>query len=129
MHRHARSTHSPRLRGRRGFTIVELLVAIMVFSVGVLALAGTSASIVSMSGNANRRVQAASLASSRFEALRSLSCGTLANGTATSRGIAYSWTVKKFPTTAPRAVEATITVTVPERRGPKVYFFRNVFPC
>jgi prepilin-type N-terminal cleavage/methylation domain-containing protein len=124
-----RSTQPQRPRARRGFTIVELLVAIMLFSVGVLALAATSASILAMSGDANRRVQSASIASSVFEKQRSISCTKVAAGSSTSRGLSYFWTAKKFPSSAPRTVEIAVTVTVPQRGAPKTYFFRNVFPC
>jgi prepilin-type N-terminal cleavage/methylation domain-containing protein len=116
--------------GRAGFTIVELLVAIMIFGVGALALAATSATILEMSGNSNRRVVAASLAQSQFEVARSLNCKKLEPGSNTVRGIEYSWSVSKTPNaTDPRVADVKLTVTVPERGAARVYTFRNVFPC
>jgi prepilin-type N-terminal cleavage/methylation domain-containing protein len=130
MTRRVRSTRLQRVRVRPGFTIVELLVAVMIFAVGVLALAGASASITEMSGSSARRVQAANIAGSRFETLRSLNCATLENGkVGASRGIAHWWTVKKVPATQPRTVEVTVTVLMAQRGGSKSYIFRNVFPC
>jgi prepilin-type N-terminal cleavage/methylation domain-containing protein len=118
-----------RARARAGFTIVEMLVAVMVFSVGLLAVAGASSSITGMMGSSKRRVQAASIAASRFEMLRSISCVKLFAGSSTSEGITSSWTVKRVPNTNPKTGEVTLTVTVPERGSPKVYTFHNVFPC
>lgn len=115
---------------RAGFTIVELLVAIMIFGVGALALAGTSATILEMFGSSNRRVVAASVAQSQFEVLRSLNCRKLEPGSNTVRGIEYSWSVSKSPNaTDPRVADVKLAVTVPERGAARVYTFRNVFPC
>ena len=78
---------------RDGFTIVELLVAMMMFAVGMLALASTAASVTKMMGGAKRMTIATQVAQSRIERLRSSPCATLASGADTVRGVISSWTV------------------------------------
>lgn len=61
------------MRSSSGFSLIEVLVAMALFAIGVLALAQMQ--IVSMSGNtASRRITgAATLAESKLEELKSLS--------------------------------------------------------
>ncbi len=70
---------------RDGFTIIELVVAIMILVVGVLGLAGTAGMVSRMVGGAAQQTVAASIASSRFETLRSVPCTQTTTGTATLR--------------------------------------------
>jgi len=72
---------------QRGYTIVELLVAVMIFSVGLLAMAGSASVIMSTLTSTQSRTIAASVAESRFELVRATPCATRAAGSALSRGI------------------------------------------
>lgn len=76
---------------RRGFTLVELMVAIVIMAVGVLGLAGTAALVSKLSGGAAQETLAADVASSRFEKMRSLSCASIAPGNGVTRGMHESW--------------------------------------
>lgn len=87
-----RKTRRPSAK-RAGFTLVELLVAMMVFAVGMLGLAATAGSVTRMMGGAKRQTLAATLAQSRLEKLRSSPCTTLTSGSETARGITNTWTV------------------------------------
>lgn len=49
-------------RGQAGFTLIEALAAILMFSLGVLALVGLQATAVQLSGNAKMRADASLLA-------------------------------------------------------------------
>ncbi len=51
---------------RVGFTLVELLVAITVFSIAILALAGTMVPIIRLQATAERRVEMTNLASDKL---------------------------------------------------------------
>lgn len=57
-----------------GFTILEILVAVMVLTVGVLGLVMTAALTTRMMGRANRAQQAAAYASKRMEMMRTAAC-------------------------------------------------------
>ncbi len=64
------------MRDTRGFTLVELLVAITVLSVGILALAASSGSITrSLTGSRNATA-AAQLAARRVDMLRAAAAST-----------------------------------------------------
>ena len=87
-------------RGRRGFTLVELMVAIIILAIGILGLAGTSAVITRQIGSASRQTVAATVAQSRFDSLSSIDCAGLApaggatSGTYSStRGVTERWRV------------------------------------
>ena len=71
--------------GERGFTIVEVIIAIVVLTVGLLGLVTTAALVTRMIGQGQRSAVAATFASQRMERLRLTACdGALrADGTET----------------------------------------------
>jgi prepilin-type N-terminal cleavage/methylation domain-containing protein len=87
---------------RSGFTIIEVLVAVTILAVGVVALAGSSATVTRMIGRGQSDTRAAQLATLQVEALRLAAYSTsprctapeLANGGPTTTDhITLSWTV------------------------------------
>jgi type IV pilus modification protein PilV len=102
-----------RMKARAGFTIVELLVALMIFAVGMLGLAATAGSVTRMMGGAKRQVIAATVAQTRLERLRSSPCTSIASGADTTRGIVSTWTV----TAVTRGMNITETVRFQTSRG------------
>lgn len=86
-------------RGRRrpkgGLSVVEVLVALVVVAVGLLAIAGSSALAVRASSAADRERAAASRAERRLAFLQAGGCGTAASGSATglADGARESWSV------------------------------------
>jgi len=115
----------PARRTRAGFTLVELMVAMMMFTVGLLALASTSAVVVSQMGDAGRMGVAASVAQTRIERLRSGACTTALSGTNTGRGVSESWTV----TPMVRSARIDVTITYATRRGLRSQSYRSMMRC
>jgi prepilin-type N-terminal cleavage/methylation domain-containing protein len=110
----------------RGLTLVELIVAVMVFSVGILGLASTAGVLVRQMGDGARQTIAAQAAASRFERLRSIPCTTIASGQATGRsGVSESW----VKTASPRSVIVTDTVKYDSPGKKHAYVYRSVIPC
>jgi len=68
------------MAGSRGFTIVEVLVAVVVMSIGLLGLLGTSALTTRMIGRGQRSAVAANFAVQRLERLRANACVVHVNG-------------------------------------------------
>jgi|SRR5690242_10508759 len=96
----------PRRRNRRvharGFTLVELMVAVMVMTVGILGLASTAAVVMRMMHGGVRQTLAANVVAARFETRRKKRCDSLSSGSSSTRGIAEDWTVSSGGTATGR---------------------------
>ena len=82
-------------RRRSGFTLVELLVALVIFDVALLALAGDAAMLVRLRGAAARREQGRAAALSRVAGWRASGCPAPSHGTASpAPGVREYWSVQ-----------------------------------
>ena len=82
-----------------GFTIAEVLVALVLFAVALLGVAGSSALAVRVTGSAPRERRAVQRAADRIASLRAQGCAAARSGTATDAALALDerWTTS--PTT------------------------------
>jgi len=120
-----RIRRTPGKKSRAGFTIVELIVAMVVFAVGVLGLAATAASVTQLMGGATRQTIAANIAQSRLEKLRASPCATLTSGADTTRGVVSTWTVQAVT----RGVNITETVIFPTKGGNRTRTYKTTLSC
>lgn len=110
---------------RGAFTLIETVFAILVFSVGALGLAATSAVIIRALRDNGVRERAARIASSRLEIVRNAACGQAQNGTETNRGITSSWVVSP----AGALDSAIVTVTYSLGASAHTDSYTSLFPC
>ncbi len=61
-------------KNQRGFTIIEIIIAIIVLTVGVLGLVTTAALVTRMIARGQRSATAASFGSRRLERMRAAGC-------------------------------------------------------
>jgi prepilin-type N-terminal cleavage/methylation domain-containing protein len=118
-------TCKPRVKARAGFTLVEVMVAMMIMTIGLLGLASTSAVVVRQMGDAGRMGVAASVAQSRIEKLRLATCTASSTGTSTARGVSETWTI----TPQVRSARIDVTITYATRRGMRSQSYRSTVPC
>jgi len=109
----------------RGFTIVEAMVAIVVFGVGVLGLAGSAAVMTRQMSSGNRLARANMIARARVEQFSAQNCTTLASGSAAVGGFNEQWTV----TPMPRTVRVIETVTFAGTRGSRSKTYVTMLTC
>ena len=84
-----RLLHAP----RAGISLIEVVIAILIFSVGILALIGTASAVATQHGGAARLTVAAQVARALLDSLRSRPCASLSSGADSASGVARSWTV------------------------------------
>jgi prepilin-type N-terminal cleavage/methylation domain-containing protein len=121
-------------RPSSGFTLVEVLVALVVLAIGILALTGSSAVINRMIGRGRVETQAAMAAARRVETLRRLAGSTTPRCTASEfatggpvleGGLLASWTVP--PAGAVRRVRVSVTYLT--LRGPRSAVLETSITC
>ena len=124
--RRARGTARRGVR-RKGFTLVELVVAILVLTVGILGLASTAAVVTRQMGSAAQQTIAAQTAQSRFEKLRShYTCAGLSSGNATAaKNVREWWTV----TNGTGVVTIRDSVVYRVRGQLKFQVYQSMLPC
>lgn len=83
-----------------GFTIAEVLVALVLFAAALLGVAGSSALAVRVTGSALRERRAVQRAADRIATLRAQGCAAARSGSATDAALALDerWTTSSMPT-------------------------------
>ncbi len=94
---------------RAGFSLVEVIIAMLVLTMGVLAMAGTTALVVRQTTIAQSTSERAAALQSTIERLRGMDFDSLANGSDSVGPFAVSWTV----TGGPPISTVTIVMTGP----------------
>lgn len=110
-----------RARARAGFTLVEVLMALTILSIGLLAIAGLAATSLRAVRGGAAQTRAAAAAASRFDSLASVPCDHIAASTSTavvsrvdsSRGVREKWSAQRVNNG--NMVRVTDTLTVPGR--------------
>ena len=110
---------------RSGFTVVEVMIAMLVLSIGVLAMTATATMVQRQMGSAQQQSLAAFTAQARFEQLRSVNCQSITSGSGTNRTVSEAW-VKKDTA---RAVILTDSITYTTHYGQRVQAYSTIVPC
>jgi prepilin-type N-terminal cleavage/methylation domain-containing protein len=119
---------------KNGLTLVEVLVALVVLAIGIVALTGSSALVTRMIGRGKVETRAALMASGRVEMLRVAANSTsprctssrfVSGGPITTGGLTESWVVP--PTGRVRTVR--VTVTYRTARGSRSAVLESGIPC
>ena len=77
----------------RGFTLVEVLIALAVFAIGILAIYAMQITATNGSAGARKRTEALSWAANQMEILRTTPYDSLANGNVARSVYNLNWTV------------------------------------
>jgi type IV pilus modification protein PilV len=113
------------MSSRFAFTLAEVLVAIVVFSVGILGLAATGSFLVVQVRDAQAITHAATLAGNVLDSLRATPCSAVAGGTRSLGGATAVWTAAP----AARVIAVTATLAIPYRRPPWQMTIDALLPC
>ena len=122
-------TNQPRAT-RDGFTLVEVMVAIVILAIGILGLAATASVVTRQMTGAVHQSVAATVAYSRMEHIRSSDCMIMkdsTSGSAVTRNVSEQWTI-----TVPvqkQALLVTETITYLSRGNLKTQVFNSEIPC
>jgi len=111
--------------GSTGYTLIEIIVALLLFTIGGLALVSTSALIARATNADGIRERAGRIAASRLEILR-IECQRAASGRETLQQVESQWSVTPLDSTRIRVVEA---VTYPTPEGRLTLRFDSPLPC
>jgi Tfp pilus assembly protein PilV len=113
---------------RKGMTIIEVIVAMMILTFGLLGMAGFSITLTKQFKASGKQETAALMVQSRIDSVASIRCQALApsgpqNGTLTALGVTEKWVISDGNDI--KILDDTVTFY--PRTRPLVY--RSIIPC
>jgi prepilin-type N-terminal cleavage/methylation domain-containing protein len=108
-----------------GFTLIEVIVALLIFAVGALALAASSALIAQAMATNGLRERSGRVAASTIALIRS-QCGTAVSGSERVQQMESAWWVTRFDRSR---LGITESVSYPTPRGPRTQTYRATVWC
>ena len=76
---------------KKGFTLVELLIAIVLIVTGLVTLMGVMSVAIGADANLEYRLTALNLANEKIEQLKDVAFGSIAAGTETGSSMGFDW--------------------------------------
>jgi Tfp pilus assembly protein PilV len=123
-----RRIRRPIVRPRKGLSIIEVIVAMIILTFGLLGMAGFSMTLTKQFKASTKQETAALMVQSRIDSIASIRCQNLApsgtqSGTITTLGVTEKWYIAD----GNDIKTLTDTVTFSPRVKPLVY--RSIIPC
>ena len=112
---------------RRGFTLVELLVALVLLNIGLLALVSLTASLSQSVDRLRAGARAESIAAARVERIAATACTASAAGTEHPSAAVTEWFSDEPEPNATRLVVDSVAVTM--SRGTRTAVVRTRARC
>jgi prepilin-type N-terminal cleavage/methylation domain-containing protein len=110
---------------RNAFTLPEVLVAVIIFAIGILGLASSGSFIAIQAGEARAMTEGALLAGRVLDSLRSIPCASVSSGQLALASSTVQWTA----TPAKRSVAVDATLQLTSRRGARTWQLNTLLPC
>ena len=109
----------------RGFTIVEVLVALLMLSVGLLATFSIFAAVTRAFSDSHSSVEVTTNAAAILEQIRAVGCGGVSAGSWSGPSVHYTWETEQIN---PQLSRVTMTVYSAAVRA-RVDTFSAMLPC
>ena len=114
-------------RARRAFTLLELLIALVLLDVGLLALVATSAAVARHLSGARAASRALDIASTRIERTLATPCRGPAGGVETPAPDVVEWWTDAPGPNGTRAISDSVVLTTP--RGLRIIALHTAGRC
>lgn len=101
-------TRGSRRRRRSAFTLIELLAAVVLIEMGLLALVATGATLVRQTTTTRARLAAVNAAANRLQLLGALPCTTTIGSGSGPSGVVERWSADLLPN-ATRELRDSVT--------------------
>jgi type IV pilus modification protein PilV len=115
------------VKSEGGFTVVEVLIAVLVLTVGLLGMVTTAALTTRMIAQGQHYTEASAIANERFEILRARPCSEMSGGSEHVGRFSVSWTVTADQSGIWRRVD--LAVISPTARGTRTDGFTTIIAC
>ena len=109
---------------RNGLTLIEVIIAMLVFTVGALGLAASSAAVARQLASSQQRSHSAQMAAARQEKLNAAPCAS-SSGLEISWGITNNWASSKSAS----RVSLSQTLLRQDSKGRHIELFLAGAPC